>query len=1054
MLRSEGEGARIGKAKESRGIRRPLFKLALVYLLLLCVFHWAGIPLRRPEEAEALLQREGSSRGILRGRISEISLTSSGQYALLLNEGIFRPETGEGQEAFPEAAPLKAGGVLVYYPVEPALEPGLLVECKGRLKLFSPADNPGEFDARAYYLSRGLGCYMEGEAFRILVRGGGPERAAWRVKSFLREGLSKVYTLGEAGLLGAMLLGERSGVEPETEALYEGAGLSHLLSVSGLHVSFWAAVMGHITGFLLSFFPFSRGGGFWSRRGFGFLRALISVGGVLFYGAVCGSRIPVQRAGLMALLYQMAQGLGLSFDLPSALGAAALAALIPAPYALFQPSFQLSFGCVFLLGFWLPLLARRLWMESSLARAFLVPVLVQMGMLPLTLWHYFTFHPYSFLANLLAVPLAGPLLVLGFLSALLAQIYLPLGGILAGAVHLLLAAIRLLCRGLEQLPMHTLTAGRPAFWQLMAYTGLVLGGMALVFRIRRQEVENLAMMIRRAGESVFRRAFREARETALLLFLWLLAAGSLFFLREEKGLRITSLYVGQGDAQLITLPGGHSYMVDGGGGSDKVGEKVILPYLKCRGISRLEYILVSHPDSDHISGLQAVLEAPEIKVKGLLLPAVFRDSEKARELLETAREAQVPVGFLRAGDLLLDGEASLQVLYPGSSTQVDDNESSLVLRLDWQGFSMLFPGDLGEAGEAMILKAYGEAMEPVTVLKAGHHGSRFSSSEAFLGRLQPALTLISCGRNNRHGHPSPEALERLAAAGSRILRTDEAGAVELYIGEAGGLSCETFHEGEINYMKKEKSGKDASGFTIVASIIILAVGVLAMGLSLLTGGKETGASETEARTVPAVSASKAVGSGTYVFEESGRNEPSESAGWPLAAPSAQHEETQPELTLSPRAAEANGGRGGPDRDPQAEGFWLDLPLTDQLYLLMAGDLSNNTDEADPFRCLSADFKQELDAISEAFAAGEMTKEEAAAAFRGRQFSWPGDKLGLIHPLGDVSLRCYSYPGRDIALAKERILLSNVTARHYLFIRVYYNSLQDAVRIYMVNGLVY
>ena len=1029
-----------------RGLRRPLFRLALFWVICLVIGQLAGISFRRPAEAESCLAAQGAMSGILRGELTELSLTGTGQYSLLVTGARFYPaEAGTS---------LAGGSVLVYFPLHPELEPGLEVEFQGSLRLFRERDNPGEFDARAYYLARGLGCYLEADAFRILSAGHNlPALAAFRVKSFLREGLGRVYTLGEASLLGAMLLGERGGVEPETQALYEGAGISHLLSVSGLHVSFWAAVLGRISGFFLSFLPFSRGRGFWSRRGYGLLRGIIAIGGVLFYELICGSRIPVQRAGLMALLYQMAQGLGLSFDLPSALGAAALAALIPAPYALFQPSFQLSFGCVFILGCLLPFLSRKLLMESGLSRAVLVPVMLQMGLLPLSLWHYFSFHTCSFLANLLAVPLAGVILALGFLSALFARLFLPLGGVLAGAVHLLLKAIEGVCRGLAALPGHTLLAGRPMLWQILAYLGLALGGVAWMLHIRRRELASLQLLIRRAGSGAFRRALREARSTALLLFIWLLAAGSIFFWRQADSLRITSLYVGQGDAQLITLPGGSSYLVDGGGW-EGVGERVIVPYLKCRGIRSLDYIIVSHPDSDHINGLTAVLQAPEIKVKGLLLPEVFRDSEKSQALREAAGEAGVPVAYVRAGDGWQAGDVGFSVLYPGRTTQVDDNESSLVLRMDAGDFSYLLPGDLGELGEGMLLKAYGEeALTPVTILKAGHHGSRFSSSEAFLARLSPRFTIISCGKNNRHGHPAPETLARLAAASSRVLRTDEAGAIEITIGEAGELSFQTFHETEDTNMQEENKNKSGK-FSLIASILILAVGAVAMGTSLLAGSREEATSSESIPTVVSQgqeSSAGGSGSGTLETGEGGA-----ATGWPATTPASRTAaaEASGEPSFSPRVLDDNAGRGGPDQDPQAAGFWLDLPLTDKLYELLAGDLTNNTDEEDPFRSLSASFKADLDRIAEAFAEGRLSEAEGKEAFKGLSFSWPGDKLGLIHPLGDMHLRCYSFPGRDMELARERILLSNVAARHYLFLRVYYNPAQDAVRIYMVNGLVY
>lgn len=1041
------------------GLRRPVFLLALLWMVALIVLRLLGVPLHRPTAAESYLEETGQAEGSLLGTLSEISLTGSGNYVLTLAGAVFTP-------AEDPAGPLPAGEVLVYFPPVADLVPGPVLEVRGTLKLFAEADNPGEFDARAYYLSRGAACCMDGSAMRVVSPRRAPlAEAAFRLKRYLRRGLGILYPAGDAALLGAMLLGDRGGVDEETERLYEQAGISHLLSVSGLHVSFWAMVLGRLTGLFLSFFPFSRGRGFRSRRGFGLLRAVFAAGGIVFYMLLCGTRIPVQRAGLMAVLFQAAAGLGLSFDLPSAWGAAALAALIPAPAALFQPSFQLSFGCVFLLGCVLPVLSRRLLAETGPARALLVPVLLQMGLLPLTLWHYFTFHPYSPAANLLAVPLAGPVLAFGFLSALLAPAVYPADLGLSGGVRLLLELIRRLCLAVDSLPLHSFVTGRPALWQMLAYTGLALLGTAAVFHIRRREVESLVLQIRRAGESRFRKAFRDARSTALLLWLWLLASGCVFLIRFPEPTRCTGLYVGQGDCQAVTLENGRSYLIDGGGSTDTVGERVILPYLKYQGIRQLEAVVVSHPDSDHINGLLTFVQAPELQIKSLILPEIFLHAEKAEPLLQAAEEAGIPVRTVRAGDVWRDGAAAFSVLYPGRTTQVDDNDSSLVLRLEQPGFSYLFPGDLGETGEAMLLRAYGDALQPVTALKAGHHGSRFSTSAAFLAQLQPRLALISCGRNNRFGHPAPETLERLEAAGCQVLRTDEAGAVTLSVTADGAVSVRTFHQKEENDMSDRNADRNQdknSRFALIASIVMVAVGILAVCLTLLLPRKTQEGRESDPSVIPSAAVSRTDSRGTEPAEgtaqatemQHGTGTETTQSSWPVTAPAGTGEDPPSDITLSPRILDRNAGRGGPPEDPQAEGFWLDMNLTDRLYELFAGDLTNNTDSGDPFRSISPDMKTELDTLAEDFAAGNLTADELKEKLKGKSFIWPGDKLGLLHPLGDFSARCYVYPGRDMALAKERIQLTNVAARHYLFLRVYYHPGQDAVRIYMVNGLIY
>lgn len=159
-------------------------------------------------------------------------------------------------------------------------------------------------------------------------------------------------------------------------------------------------------------------------------------------------------------------------------------------------------------------------------------------------------------------------------------------------------------------------------------------------------------------------------------------------------------------------------------------------------------------------------------------------------------------------------------------------------------------------------------------------------------------------------------------------------------------------------------------------------------------------------------------------------------------------------TLAPIEAWRNAGRGGPAEDLLAEGFQLDRLKTDELYLLLAGELSNRTEPEDAFRSLPAELKKEIDALAESFSAGEINAEEAAFRLKERSFSWPDEGAGFRHPLGAFSFRIYQYPAADMELIRERILLGNHQGRHYLFVRVYYHPGEDALRIYMANGMAY
>ena len=1041
-------------------MKRPMVRLALAWIGFILICRTLGWTLRPVSEAEALLRAradgDGAQTGLygtLGGRLESIQINSSGSWFLRMTETVFVPLDA------PEQA-LPAGRVLVYFPARGDPAVGNRAEIRGTLTLLQTADNPGEFDAAAYYEAENIACCLEGDAMRITDTGTDRvAEAARQLRLRLGSGLRQAFESRDAGLLGAMLLGERSGVDEESEALFELAGLSHLFSVSGLHVSFWAGVLSWFSGLLLSFLPLGRGR-FW-RGGFAFLRALISCAGIVFYMILCGGKTPISRAGLMLLAYQASLAGRFSYVLPSDLALAALAALIPAPYALFQASFQLSYGCILILGCLLPVLNRRLYLETPGGQAALVPVLLQTGTMPVMLWHSFCFHPYSFFANLIAVPFAAFILGGGFLAAVLTPWLRPAGLIAAGGVHYLLEGIRLLCRLVRLLPLHTVVLGRPAAWQLTVYTGLVLFGIGLSVRSRKSEMRRLDELIEAAGAGPIRRVIREARRSALLLLLWLMATVCVFLYRDGGRLKLTSLYVGQGDCHVLTLPDGSRYLMDAGSSSRKAGTKSVVPYLRFEGIRTLDSILVSHPDSDHINALTAVLQADGLKVRSLIIPAAFFGSEKCAELLAAAEAASVPVRYVGAGDSWEDGGVRFQVLYPPVRQQAESNDGSLILMLSWQDFDALFTGDLGEAGERVLMKRYGEALQTTDYLKVAHHGSRYSSCEPFLAAVTPSLSVISCGRNNPYGHPTKETLDRLAQVGSTVCRTDRDGAVTVWVAADGTTEVQTFRQTEIELfkeepMKQKEENKESGLSTWLVCGLLIGIGVLGLCLALFLPNpeRESLPENAVANSLPAVSGS--AGSGTaslpekteYPFPSLAETE----GTWPVTAPaSAESEENT--VSLPAEKTEANAGRIGPQEDPRAPGYVLDQAFTDRLYALFAGDLTNNTNEADPFRGLSATFKRELDELAENFAQGRADAETTREAIRGRSFRWPNDALALEHTAADFSVRLYIYPAVDAEVLRERILLSNVQGRHYLFLRIYRSADGSELRIYMINGAI-
>lgn len=274
------------------------------------------------------------------------------------------------------------------------------------------------------------------------------------------------------------------------------------------------------------------------------------------------------------------------------------------------------------------------------------------------------------------------------------------------------------------------------------------------------------------------------RKKAVLCVVSLFLAAMLLCVRVHTGMEITMLDVGQGDSVFFRSPDGTTFLSDGGSTNVlAVGDYRLLPFLKAEGEGTIDYLLISHMDQDHISGVAELLEDSRksggISIGKAILPEVGKKDEAYEEMEAKLQEAGVEIRYMGKGDVLKSDTLSLTCLWPQKGSLSDDrNEQSLVLMAEYGEFQMLLTGDIGEQAEKVL--ASSGILQPVELLKVAHHGSRHSSSEAFLSQVRPELSLISCSSTNRYGHPGQETLERLMGVGSRILITKDRGAIRVH----------------------------------------------------------------------------------------------------------------------------------------------------------------------------------------------------------------------------------------------------------------------------------
>jgi len=658
-----------------------------------------------------------------------------------------------------EGVQFHATHLLIYLTDTAEYPVGAVLSLSGTVYPTEEPTNPGQFDSRLYYEGRGISYTVFAERASVLSLHPKPLREGLlQLKERIATVYDEVFKGQESGLLKAMVLGEKSELDADVKELYQRNGISHLLAISGLHIS--------LVG--LGLYHFLR-----KVTGSCALAGVPTVCLIAAYSWMTGASISAVRAAAMCALAVAADLAGRTYDMLTAIGAVGIILMLTEPLCVKQSAFLLSFGAVFAIGLLQPLW-RLYWpRQGRLLQSVSMGLSVLAVTFPLLLRFFFEYPLYSTVLNLLVIPLMSVLMIMGILCGLLGLVWLP-GARLAGIpCTLILRLYEGLGKGCLKLPGAVLSVGKPQLWKVIFYYLVFIAAVFLLYREKQRK------KYWRAKEP-----FRPRRKLLVCCATSLGLAACLLCLRVHTGMTVTMLDVGQGDGIFFCGPGGTACLYDGGSSNvSKVGSYRILPFLKSEGVKKLDYIMISHMDKDHISGICELLEDSQkpggFQIGHAVLPALQVKDDAYLEMEALFTEAKIPILYMGAGDKLVGEELSFTCLWPAPDALSDDrNDLSLVLLAEYGEFQMLLTGDIGESTEQKL--AASGALEPVEILKTAHHGSRHSSKEAFLSQVQPSVSLISCSATNRYGHPGEETLKRLADAGSRVFITRDCGAVQVW----------------------------------------------------------------------------------------------------------------------------------------------------------------------------------------------------------------------------------------------------------------------------------
>lgn len=649
-----------------------------------------------------------------------------------------------------------------------SLEYGDVVRVKTNWNFPTSARNPGQFDYRHYLQNKDIlltAFNVPPDSIEVLGQNGGNifiAQIIFPAKNYIEKTISTYLDVHTAGVIKALLTGEKNDIDRQIREEFKLTGVVHVLAVSGLHVGF-------IMIFVISVLQFFRIP--LRYRNYAVIIALF------IYVALVNFKPPVIRASMMASMYLLAISWQRKANIYNIIFTAAAVILIAEPRYLTDAGFQFSFLAVLSIVFGYKRLdsiisirpkINEKFSEIPLARnfliyiwaSFLVSVSAVIGTLPLTVYYYGMIPVLAFLANIIVIPaialivfLSIFMIVFSFFSGFLAS------GV-AQIIDLFFGWLRAMIGFTVSLPFSKIETVYPGLAEILFMYLLII--------------------------LILNWSFIKYRSIPLVLLL--VFTVYLIFPKNASGRLETVFFdVGQGDAAFVRFPNNTTMLIDGGDANSKWdnGKNVIIPFLKSYGINKINYMVVSHPHHDHLGGLYSVLKVFEPDT--LVVSPYKYNSNKYRQFLALAAERSIPLKIVEKGDRLYpDPACRVYILHPDKEYSVaqsmsgdECNNSSVVMKIQYGANGVLFTGDLEKTAEKHV-NLYGDFLES-ELIKIGHHGSSTSTSNTFLQHVRPLAGVISVAEKNKFRHPSKYTLLKLANFNSRIMQTKNGGALVFHV---------------------------------------------------------------------------------------------------------------------------------------------------------------------------------------------------------------------------------------------------------------------------------
>ncbi len=692
------------------------------------------------------------------------------------------------------------------------------IEFISTYKLPSIKRNEGGFDYMQYLKNKKIAGIVDTtlEEIKVIEKNKAPltKTIIHNFKNNLITKVTKILPKETAGICIGLLLGDKTLISEEVQNNFKQSSLSHMLAISGAHVSY---ILLGITTFLQVLKAHKR----WSK--------IVIIIFLIFFMTLVGYTPSVTRACIMSIISLMAGILFRKSNIYQNLALSSIIILLMNPYSLLDIGFQLSFGgtigiVIFMQKQVKTKIQNELIINSNeknkltednilkcnskqnelannntliynsekneqinkskvksinknkliykileyIKGLIKVSVSANLIILPIMIYHFNTISATFLISNILASPILAVSLILGLIFIVFVLIFNPIAIIISYILNVVLQILIQITNFTSKLPLSQILISTPKLWQIALYYFILLTFKQSTNNniIDKENLEIKEVTSNYNVSLIMKKIFSKYQKIILIIEILILIFP--YFIKiPTSNLNINFIDVGQGDSTLIETPSRKTILIDGGGsefGSFDVGEKTLLPYLLDKNIMKLDYIMFSHFDTDHCGGLLTILE--KIKVKNIIISKQGEVSSNFKHLLEIIRNKNVNIIVAKAGtSIKIDKECYFYILFPEDNLISENvlNNNSIVAKFYYRNnFSILFTGDIEKIAENRLIELYkNTTILKSNILKVAHHGSKTSSTQELLKLINPQIALIGVGENNKFGHPSDITIQNL-----------------------------------------------------------------------------------------------------------------------------------------------------------------------------------------------------------------------------------------------------------------------------------------------------